>query len=280
VNLANWVKQSTTTVGVGNLVLGNTINGYIAVSSAFIDGDRVFYTLYEGSDRENGLGTYLAGSTSISRDVIFETLVEGVYSNPAAGAINLNGFAVVTVTPTTQGLTTHLPVWKDLTSNPAWNASGSYAQPPMVVFSGNILLPAFSAGTMQEMAFSFTLNNDINVGSNMYPHIEWSPDDTDTGDVRWGMEYTIAEQGSVFAESVTVYLLQAANGAIKESISAEFAALVAPLPDTIIQGRIFRDAANIEDTYTGNAVLHAVNLHYLASALGTPSRAPDYYSWT
>ena len=74
---ANWTRQATSTVGTGNLVLiDEIITSYAKISSTFADGERIYYTIIEGADRENGLGTYVSSGNSIIRDFVFETIVK------------------------------------------------------------------------------------------------------------------------------------------------------------------------------------------------------------
>ncbi len=95
---ASWVRQGTTTTGTGTITLNGTPDaGFIEFSDAFSDGDVVPYIIEDGANHEIGYGTLSSGTDwTLSRDVIYETLVSGTYAtNPSASAITLSGSAVV-----------------------------------------------------------------------------------------------------------------------------------------------------------------------------------------
>lgn len=92
--LANWVKETTATVGAGAIALGGAPAGYIPFAAAFPNGGLVRYAVEDGSNREIGVGT-LAGST-LTRSAVLETLVGGVYTRNGA-AMALSGAATVSV---------------------------------------------------------------------------------------------------------------------------------------------------------------------------------------
>ncbi len=107
--LASWVRQGTTTTGTGTITLNGTpASGYQAFSNAFASGDAVPYTIIDGNNRENGYGRLTSGTDwTLSRDVIYETLVSGTYTkNPSASAITLSGSAVVTINASAMSTTT------------------------------------------------------------------------------------------------------------------------------------------------------------------------------
>ena len=96
----SWVRQGTTTATAGTLTLdGTPDSGFIGFSDAYSDADRVLYVIEDGTSREIGLGTLTSGTDwTLSRDVIYETLVSGTYTvYPSASAITLSGSAIVGV---------------------------------------------------------------------------------------------------------------------------------------------------------------------------------------
>ena len=90
-NVANWVGQTTTTVGSGNIGLSGNIAGYAPWSS--IPDGAVWYAIIDGDNREAGVGT-LSGST-LERTTIYSTLVGGVFSDSLPTPISLSGNASV-----------------------------------------------------------------------------------------------------------------------------------------------------------------------------------------
>ena len=97
---ANWIKQTTATTGTGTITLGAAEAGFIALSDRsdlLPDGAQVRYQITDGNNREEGIGTYTAAGTTLSRDTIIETLVAGVYNNTSPTAITLSGSATVAI---------------------------------------------------------------------------------------------------------------------------------------------------------------------------------------
>lgn len=281
---ANWVKQQVSSTGVGDIQLASSISGFITVASAYTNGEEIYYSLTDGDNRENGLGTYVSATNKITRDVIFETLASGAYTPTAATPINLSGSAVLSVSVTTRGLIVHEPVWKNCPVNVFSVYKAGYTNPDLITLVGGILTPAFDASIEEAVGIRYNVSHDIHPGSFMFPSINWGGSTTDTGTVRWGMEYSLAERDTgAFITSTTIYVEQAADGVIGSHQAIEFAdgdKIAAPLPDTIIIGKLFRDASHINDTFTGEAFLHGAPIRYQASYVGTPSRNPDYYAWS
>lgn len=70
--MADRVKERTSTVGTGNYALGGGVVGFQTFSSAFSQGDTVYYCCENGTDWEVGEGELLSTATGweLSRDVI------------------------------------------------------------------------------------------------------------------------------------------------------------------------------------------------------------------
>jgi hypothetical protein len=66
--VADRVRETTTTTGTGTLTLAGAVTGYQAFSSAFSNGERVTYTIFDGTSWEVGIGTY--SSNTLTRDII------------------------------------------------------------------------------------------------------------------------------------------------------------------------------------------------------------------
>jgi len=279
--IKNWVKQKCTTTGIGPLLLGDSVEGFINFSSAYLDGERVYYSILDGSDRENGIGIYITASNTIQRDLALETLVAGSFSNVTPAFLDLTGNAFVMVTPTSHILTTNIPVWDDVECSLMLDSALGYTAPGAVPLSGGVNVLAFDPAVQESLGFSFKIPHSIQLGSPMYPFIRWSPSDTSTGTVRWGIELTAAARGGVFSDVLGTFYVEQAGGAVANAHQLiEFTnAIVNSEPDTIITGRVFRDAANGNDTYSADALFHSLSLHVLKDRVGTPKRDPDFYSW-
>lgn len=282
-NIANWVRQNTSTVGLGSLVLTDVVQSFIRFSAAFANNDKVFYSIVDGNDRENGLGTYISASNSITRDVIFETLVNGAYTSSSPTAISLTGSAVVSVMPTTQSLLTHDPVWKTLYPTVINSPATGYTAPGTAAIVGNIHVPTFDASIVESLGMTFVIPNDIQPNSFLYPVIHWEPTTTDAGTVRWGIEYSVARVGlDSFTSVTTAYIEQVSSAVIGNHLAVELLdanKIASTDPESVILMRVFRDATHANDTYTGDAGLVSIGLRYQSTQLGTPKRVSDYYDW-
>lgn len=82
--LGNWIKQSTTTTGTGNLTL-SSVSGYPTLSSQLAVSEIANYTILDSDNLPIEMGKgYLNGTGEWVRSVVNSTMVSGVYteSNP------------------------------------------------------------------------------------------------------------------------------------------------------------------------------------------------------
>ena len=175
-------------------------------------------------------------------------------------------------------------IWKDLLGD-YHPPSGGGTNPSLATFIGGLQYNAFSASSMNEVWTMFHIGHDYAPGTVVYPHVHWSTTGTNTGVVRWGFEYTVAKghQQQAFASPTTVYVEQAGTGTAYKHMIAEVAlASAIPAtnmePDTLILMRVFRDAANANDTQTGTAFLFFIDCHYQAKFFGSKNKTPPFYT--
>ena len=137
---------------------------------------------------------------------------------------------------------------------------------------------SFSATTIESLHITFHMLHDYKKWSNMYPHIHWSPTNTDTWTVRWWFEYVYANWygQEAFTTSDIIYIEQAADWVIGSHLIAEVADPWIAFPwietDALIHVRIFRDATHANDTYTWEAIWLMADLHYMSDHEATPNR--------
>lgn len=161
---------------------------------------------------------------------------------------------------------------------------GGPTEPPFMLFRNGIYLPAFSHIDQMEAFASFHIDHDYMMGSSLYPHIHWSASSTETGNVRWGFEYTIAKghQQMSFEATQTIYVDQFADGTPYKHYIAEVSDANAISganiePDTIILCRVFRDSMSAADTFGDHAYGICLDLHYRADHATTPNKAPNFF---
>lgn len=76
IDMGDWIGELTTTVGTGDLTLGGALEGFARFNVLGVG--QVWYTIVDNNNRESGIGTL--DGTSLTRDLIHSTLVEGLYS--------------------------------------------------------------------------------------------------------------------------------------------------------------------------------------------------------
>lgn len=106
--LANWVRETISAGGTGNLTLSGAESGFIKFSDFFATSQIFYYSIEDGSNREIGVG-HLSDSTTLVRDKILETLVSGTYDKTSPAAITATTSAVVMCSASAQTSFSSLP---------------------------------------------------------------------------------------------------------------------------------------------------------------------------
>ena len=160
--------------------------------------------------------------------------------------------------------------YKDLII-PASNLRPGATPPTYAAFLGGIYAPRFDSGSSNMVYGSFELQHDYDEGSALYFHVHWSPTTTNTGNIVWGVEYTIAKANAVFpSPTTTTGTPTAAPGVVDRHSLLNIAVFpgFGLTIGTVIAFRLFRQNGGT-DTFTGNAFLHSVGVHYAADTLGS-----------
>ena len=104
------------------------------------------------------------------------------------------------------------PAWDDLRV-PASSAKRiGNSDPDWEIFKNGVYALAFDASTDQEIMFSCQIPHKWKLGTNLNPHVHWSPSSTDTGSVTWKLEYTIANINGTFGATATLDVTDAGDG--------------------------------------------------------------------
>ena len=173
--------------------------------------------------------------------------------------------------------------WDDYLGIPDDDPTQGSTVPSWSTFSGNIKGRAFSPTTMNQRQFRIHILHDYAVGTGLYLHAHWSPITTNVGTVRWGFEYIVAKGHGqqAFSAPVTVYKEQATTGVIGTHFIAEVADIDAVSgslleTDALVICRVFRDAAHVNDTFTGDAFLWNFDAHVRTAQNNTTNKAPPF----
>ena len=181
-------------------------------------------------------------------------------------------------------------LWQDETAQIVVRGSGvNDPTYELVTGSTSMFAYSFSAGTMQQFWTVFHLGHDYKPGTVVYPHVHWinAAAVPNTGNVRWGFEYSVAkghqQQAFGLTATTTVYKLQASNATrymhhIGEVAIGDAIPITNLEPDSLIFMRVFRDAADVADTCTDKVYLLTADCHYEAAYLGTTNKAPNFYA--
>ena len=63
---------------------------------------------------------------------------------------------------------------------------------------------SFSDASEEELYFSCQIPHTWKLESTVYPHIHWCPSDNGSGNVKWGLEYSLCRIGDVFPVTNTI----------------------------------------------------------------------------
>jgi hypothetical protein len=175
--------------------------------------------------------------------------------------------------------------WHDIIGQVELRGTGAN-DPAFSVYGGysGLRQYEFSASTMQQVWMVYHVPHDWVPGTPMYFHAHWSNAAAapNTGNVRWGFEYTWAKgfNQAPFGTPVIAYALQASPATRYQHNIAETVAqtLTGLEVDALILCRVFRDAADVLDTCTDAVFLHTADVHYQSNGIPTKNKAPDFYA--
>ena len=150
---------------------------------------------------------------------------------------------------------------------------GKGATPPddiNILPSGNIRALGFDGGAVTEEVHSsgeilhgYIADTDLDI------HIHWMPIDTNTGTVKWQLEYYWINAGGTYGVPTIINSIQEAGGTAWKSWHSHFPAIdgTGKVQGSEIVFRLFRDPS--EDTYNSDAALVQIGIHYQVNTLGS-----------
>ena len=180
--------------------------------------------------------------------------------------------ATVTPMPTPTPI---FPKWEDLrVSLSATRVNPTTSKPDYAAFLGGTFAYAFDKATDEGVTFEVQMPHAYELGTNIRPHVHWSPPDANAGNVRWCLEFTKANINAAFSNTSTICTTAAAAGtAHKHQIVSlpEISGSGINSVSTMMDCRFFRDAdaAGVEDSYNNDAQVLGVDLHYQADSAGS-----------
>ena len=167
-------------------------------------------------------------------------------------------------------------VWDDLRvpgQNTKTNPTKS--EPNFEEFTDGLYVYKFDTNNADDESVHFIaqLPHSYKEGTDILPHVHWSPDTTNTGNVRWEFQYIIQDLNETFASTATVdTITDAADGTALQHQVMSFAAIDGTnlKISSLLVGRLTRMSnSDAADTYTGNACFLEFDFHFEVNSLGS-----------
>jgi len=135
----------------------------------------------------------------------------------------------------------------------------------------------FDDDNQEELYFMVQMPHSWVEGTDIYPHVHWTSDDTDVGSkkVRWGLEYTWTNVGEEFPLTSIIYGEDpiAPCNPVTEDLHAitELGTLsgTGKTLSSILVCRVFRDAGHSNDNFGKDATLLMLDFHFQEDAFGS-----------
>ncbi len=177
--------------------------------------------------------------------------------------------------------------WSQIGGEPAVR-EGDPNAPQQQQFRGNIYALAYPAGQLSESFITFDVPFDYAVGTDLMVGIHWSPGNvTSTGNVRFGMEFTYAWSygpgaGNVFGPTTTIYINASQADGTPYTSYINFNSPADNFPAAAVQQnmrflvRVFRDGANVGDTFPESVFIVGTDFFYQVDRFGTATKVPPF----
>ena len=167
-------------------------------------------------------------------------------------------------------------VWDDLRV-PAQNTklTPSKSEPAFEELVDGLYVMKFNISNADDESIHFIaqMPHGYKEGSDIYPHIHWCPDSTNTGNVRWQFEYVIANIDGVFASSaISETITEAADGIQHKHQLVSFSPIdgAGLTISHILVCRLTRlSTSDAADTFTGNACFLEFDFHFEKDTIGS-----------
>lgn len=170
-------------------------------------------------------------------------------------------------------------VWKDLNLGGV-NLTKAASNQPNLVSIGTTDVKAYAfegGGATEELHGGFELQHDYAEGTDLKPHLHWYPATAGGGstNAKWFLEYWISVEGTT-VESGTTSVVSSVPTTAWEQVFVDFDSVISGtnlLIASQIHFRLYRDSGDVDDDYTGDAVLSTVGIHYELSSIGSRQTA-------
>lgn len=150
------------------------------------------------------------------------------------------------------------------------------ANPPGAAVVGNFSVLQFTGvgATVEQVFFEFHIPVDMDLTENLSVHIHWAPSTAAAGNVKWQLDWVAINSGELLTAGVTstsvVDATTSTQDELQESDDMTIASASLSAED-VIGIRIYRDPADVADTYAADASLVFVEFEYVSDKLGEDS---------
>lgn len=162
-------------------------------------------------------------------------------------------------------------IWNDAFVDGLSLTGGATDPPVFAAIIGTIYGNRFDDGGIKSLHGSIELPHDYKEGSDIVLHLHWIPTTANNGNCRWGVEWTVASVNGTFGAATTSEIDTAAGGtalAHKVVDVVTISGTNRKISD-VIHFRVFRNGTHANDTFTGNAFLSRIAVHYECDTVGS-----------
>jgi hypothetical protein len=170
-------------------------------------------------------------------------------------------------------------VWDDLRVAPdAGSSSATLGYLPGEASGGQIYYFRDDKD-LETLTFQVQLPHSYKEGTNIYPHIHWTPFKSESGNVEWNLDYTWVNYDSgtplVFPATTTSTVVATGPFTLRTHLIASLTSGGVGLDGTnkkvssILICRIWRDSRNAADTYQDDAGLLSLDFHFQIDTVGS-----------
>lgn len=164
-------------------------------------------------------------------------------------------------------------IWQDINVAGVELGAGA-ASPDLIAVNGTVLqVRAFDGGATTEELFGvIELPHSYREGSDITAHVHWMPTTTGAGNVKWNIDYQWVNAGDTYANTVTTVSATAAASTTAWDGTNTDIATITGTGKTIsshFMFRLYRNPADVADTYADDAALIVFGLHIEGDTIGS-----------
>lgn len=147
--------------------------------------------------------------------------------------------------------------------------------------AGGLLVWRFEAAHHDEVHFTIQMPHDWKEGSNIYPHVHWTPVSATAGNVVWELEYSWTNINVAFPGSSNMASAATAAGGVAWvhkmtkllSGGLDYISGTGKTASSMLVCRLHRNAGVGSDTLAADAAFLEFDLHYQINRIGTDTES-------